>query len=46
MAAIGQAQLKKLDLFNLKRNIGIRKYLNGIRIVKILNLFLKNLLME
>ena len=31
MAAIGQAQLKKLDLFNLKRNIGIRKYLNGIR---------------
>ena len=31
MAVIGQVQLKKLDFFNLKRNRGIRKYLNGIR---------------
>ncbi len=31
MAAIGIAQLKKLDLFNLKRNLGIKKYLKGIQ---------------
>ena len=31
MAAIGQAQLKKLNSFNLKRNEGIKKYLKGIK---------------
>jgi perosamine synthetase len=31
MAAIGQAQLKKLNSFNLKRNLGVKKYLNGIK---------------
>lgn len=31
MAAIGQAQLKKLNSFNLKRNLGVKKYLNGIQ---------------
>ena len=31
MAAIGQAQLKKLNSFNLKRNKGIQKYLKGIK---------------
>lgn len=31
MAAIGIAQLKKLNSFNLKRNLGIKKYLKGIQ---------------
>ena len=31
MAAIGIAQLKKLNSFNLKRNSGIKKYLKGIQ---------------
>jgi perosamine synthetase len=31
MAAIGLAQLKKLNSFNLKRNAGIQKYLKGIK---------------
>jgi perosamine synthetase len=31
MAAIGLAQLKKLNSFNFKRNIGIQKYLKGIK---------------
>ena len=31
MAAIGLVQLKKLRSFNLKRNNGIQKYLNGIK---------------
>ena len=31
MAAIGIVQLKKLNSFNLKRNSGIKKYLNGIK---------------
>lgn len=31
MAVIGQAQLKKLDTFNLKRNIRIKKYLEGLK---------------
>ena len=31
MAAIGQAQLKKLNMFNYKRNIRIKKYLEGIK---------------
>ena len=26
-----QAQLKKLNSFNLKRNLGVKKYLNGIQ---------------
>ena len=31
MAAIGLAQLKKLNSFNFKRNTGIQKYLKGIK---------------
>lgn len=31
MATIGIVQLKKLNLFNLKRNLGIEKYLKGIQ---------------
>lgn len=31
MAAIGLAQLKKLNTFNLKRNIILKKYLKGIK---------------
>tara|TARA_Y100000992_G_scaffold300113_1_gene268102 strand:- start:2598 stop:3752 length:1155 start_codon:yes stop_codon:yes gene_type:complete len=31
MAAIGQAQLKKLNSFNLKRNKGISKYIEGLK---------------
>ena len=31
MAVIGQAQLKKLNSFNFKRNLGVKKYLNGIK---------------
>ncbi|MDC0543386.1 DegT/DnrJ/EryC1/StrS aminotransferase family protein [Candidatus Pelagibacter ubique] len=34
MAVIGQVQLKKLNSFNIKRNIGIQKYLNGIKSCK------------
>ncbi len=34
MAVIGQVQLKKLNSFNLKRNTGIQKYLNGIKSCK------------
>ena len=30
-AAIGQAQLKKLNSFNLKRNKGISKYIEGLK---------------
>lgn len=31
MAVIGLAQLKKLNLFNLKRNAGIKSYLTGLK---------------
>tara|TARA_B110001452_G_scaffold247880_1_gene234237 strand:+ start:517 stop:1671 length:1155 start_codon:yes stop_codon:yes gene_type:complete len=31
MAAIGLAQLKKLHSFNFKRNVGVKKYLEGIK---------------
>ena len=31
MASIGQAQLKKLNSFNFKRNAKIREYLEGIK---------------
>ena len=31
MAAIGLAQLKKLNTFNLKRNINLKKYFKGIK---------------
>jgi perosamine synthetase len=34
MAVIGQVQLKKLSSFNLKRNTGIQKYLDGIKSCK------------
>ena len=34
MAVIGQEQLKKLNLFNFKRNAGIQKYLDGIKSCK------------
>ncbi len=34
MAAIGQAQLKKLNSFNLKRNSGVQKYLHAIKSCK------------
>ena len=34
MAAIGLAQLKKLNTFNLKRNIILKKYLKGIKVCK------------
>ena len=34
MAAIGQAQLKKLNSFNFKRNSGVQKYLHAIKSCK------------
>lgn len=42
MAAIGQVQLKKLNMFNLKRNNGVKKYLNGIKDCKNIKPFFKN----
>ena len=41
MAAIGIAQLKKLNSFNLKRNSGIEKYLKGIQSCKNIKPFFK-----
>ena len=46
MAAIGIAQLKKLNSFNLKRNSGIKKYLKGIKNCKNIKPYFKKQIKE
>lgn len=42
MASIGLAQLKKLNSFNLKRNLAVKRYLNGIKNCKTIKPYFKN----